>query len=808
MSDQKKTTGSKPAGFSLQQFISSRPQWVILFLLMVICFFIFKDFIFQKKIYLFKDIGSDSINIYYPWLTMMSDLLKTDGAPGWCFAQGMGQNVFPLWLGDFFSNFLTYFDKPKIAPGIAYVEILKVILAGFVFFKFLKELKLSSQICILFGLLYAFTGFMMVGGTWTVFSVEALYIAVILFGFERWLNHGKYLWFIAGITCLALLQPFYLFPYGIVLALYIVARYFDTHEKGGKEFIVFLCKTAGLALLAVALTGFQLLPDLLQYLESPRVGGESSFFAKLQKQPMFGVADELLRFTTIFRSFGADMLGNGTNFRGFQNYLEAPVFYCGIICLVLFPQFFTSLSKRQKKIYGVITFLICLPILFPYFRYMFWAFSGDYFRAYSLAIALFLLIYSARALHYIQQNAKVNKIALGVTVLLLLILLFTPNAQFRQVINTDMRSVAAVLLVVYGFFIYRFGTVKVLKENFKLLLLIVCLFEIFFFSYPVINDRDALRGIQLKDKVGYNDYSLDAVNHLKLIDKSFFRVNKDFGSGLAIHGSINDAKVQGFYGTASYFSFNQNNYIKFLGDFGVINVADENSTRWAKGLVDRPILFCLASGKYWITKRTDNAIGQMGYDSIAKFGDVKVYKSRFILPFGFAYDKMIKEDDFKKLSSIQKDFAALRACVISTDHLSDFSSLKTFNLADTLQPLTYDNFGAFVRELKKDSMKITKFSNNHITGNITVNEPKVLFFSFPFDEGWKARLNSSEARLFRVNAGLTGLLINKGANDVELTFVPRLKKKGTVLSLIALLALGGLFAAGFWMSRKAKAAKE
>src|SRR5206468_6012931 len=103
------------------------------------------------------------------------------------------------------------------------------------------------------------------------------------------------------------------------------------------------------ALPILALSGYQLLPGLLQYLESPRVGGASSFFAKLQKQPVFGIADEWLRFTTIFRSFGADMLGNGSNFRGWQNYLEAPVFYCGIISLVLFPQFFISLGKRQKR---------------------------------------------------------------------------------------------------------------------------------------------------------------------------------------------------------------------------------------------------------------------------------------------------------------------------------------------------------------------------------------------------------------------------------------------------------------------------
>src|SRR5947208_10524366 len=104
MPDSKKTSATKSAGFALSEFVNSNSQVVLVLLLLIVSFFIFKDFIFQRKIYLFRDIGSDSINIYYPSLTMMADIIKTDGVPGWCFSQGMGQNVFPLWLGDCFSN--------------------------------------------------------------------------------------------------------------------------------------------------------------------------------------------------------------------------------------------------------------------------------------------------------------------------------------------------------------------------------------------------------------------------------------------------------------------------------------------------------------------------------------------------------------------------------------------------------------------------------------------------------------------------------------------------------------------------------
>lgn len=795
------TTISSDSNF-YDSYIKGKEFYYLLGIILASCYLIFSDFINLKKVYLFRDIGSDSLNIYFPWLTGMSDYLKTESVPGWSFSQGMGQNVFPIWLGDFFSDFLTYFDKSKIPYGLVFMEILKILLMGLVFYKFLKEVKLSNFSALVFSMLYAFSGFVILGGCWAIFSVEALYVAIILYGFERWLNHKKYFWFVFGIMCLSFLQPFLLLPYTIVLSTYICARYFDLHEKDNKAFFIFVLKTIGLAAIGVAITAYQLLPDVLQYLESPRVGGESTFFEKLKQQSVFGLADETLRFTTTFRAFGSDMLGTGSNFKGWQNYLEAPLFYCGILCLVAFPQFFSSLTKRQKLFYGGITALFCLPILFPYFRYAFWAFSGDYFRAFSLVIVVFLVMFSARAISYIEQKNKINKVVLGVTVLFLLFLLYTPASQFKPAVNTSLRSIATVLIFAYAGLLFGLTSNASTKSISKIILIVLCFCEVAYFSSITVNKRDVVTQAMLKDKVGYNDYTVESVAYLKNTDKGFFRINKDYSSGLAIHSSINDAKVQGFYGTSSYYSFNQKNYIKFLGDLNVIDVKDENSTRWAKGLGDRPILFSIASGKYWLSKRTDKAVANMGFDSIAKFGDVTVYKNKYVLPFGFTYNKTIGEDEFKKLSPTQKDFCLLRACVIGNEDKVTFASLKPFNIADTAAPVTFENYMVYVNELKKDVFSISKFSENNIIGSVNISEPKVLFFSMPFDEGWHVKVNDADAKLYRINAGLTGVFLNKGMNKVELTFEPRLKAKGALISIIALICFAGLLGFTFIRNRK------
>jgi len=102
-----------------------------------------------------------------------------------------------------------------------------------------------------------------------------------------------------------------------------------------------------------------------------------------------------------------------------------------------------------------------------------------------------------------------------------------------------------------------------IKHTSKILLIVLCVIEVTYLSGITVNKRDVVTQSILKEKVGYNDYTVEAVNYLKQTDKSFYRLNKDYSSGLAIHSSINDAKVQGYYGTPSYFSFNQKIILNF-----------------------------------------------------------------------------------------------------------------------------------------------------------------------------------------------------------------------------------------------------
>ena len=108
-------------------YLKGKELYYLLGIVFAVSYFVFTDFINLKKVYLFRDIGSDSLNIYFPGLAFMSDYLKSEGVPGWSFEQGMGQNMFPFWFSDLFSDFLVLFDKSKIPRSQIFFSSITII---------------------------------------------------------------------------------------------------------------------------------------------------------------------------------------------------------------------------------------------------------------------------------------------------------------------------------------------------------------------------------------------------------------------------------------------------------------------------------------------------------------------------------------------------------------------------------------------------------------------------------------------------------------------------------------------------------
>src|SRR5438046_7093857 len=85
--------------------------------LVVLWLLVYSHFIFGDGTLLYKDVGVDSINIYYPRYVLVSDYIRDEGIPSWSFRVGMGENIFSSLIALLITPFV-WLAKGAIARAL------------------------------------------------------------------------------------------------------------------------------------------------------------------------------------------------------------------------------------------------------------------------------------------------------------------------------------------------------------------------------------------------------------------------------------------------------------------------------------------------------------------------------------------------------------------------------------------------------------------------------------------------------------------------------------------------------------------
>jgi hypothetical protein len=490
-------------------------------------------------------------------------------------------------------------------PGrLAYREFVDACISGLFFFFFLRSYGRSAVAGVVGTMFFLFSGYMMVGSTW---YHEAFPYVFALFAIEQFMGHRR--WYFLPYAFA--LFSFYDFYFGsILIAIYFLFRlFFNTEELDLKRMFLKGFAVLGLAIVGLGLNYQGFSRAINKVSNNPRgdgllntekvTSGDVSYVEKLSDKPMFGLEEPIHYQTAIGRMFSPDFFGNGSAYRGWYNYLEGPNFYVGILCLALvILSFFTSMSKRQKwAIAGLLMFWF-LIVLFPYFRYAFHYFVGDYYKAvlnyfipFSLALTGFL------ALKQLEKDAQIKRYAFAVAPIILMILLYYPFRSLAESIDLSMQGYARNMVIVYAIALFALSMPR-LKNLALIFLLIVVPVDMIAHEKGSFDKRRTVDAKYFNERKGYNDYTLDAVDYLKAQDEGFYRMEKNYSSAPSIHASMNDAIAQNYFGTQSYGSFNPKYYVRFLQEMDIASKEDETSTRWAIGVKYHPLLHGVFSVKY------------------------------------------------------------------------------------------------------------------------------------------------------------------------------------------------------------------
>lgn len=782
--------------FTLEHFSSKTILGILVGLFCLITLALFWNFLIQKFPYLFIDIGIDSTIIIYPNLVHLAEYWQQFGLPSWTFGEGLGKNIYPFWF-DPFTNFLYFFSPRGIASGLIYVAVAEILATALCFYAFLKEAKSSQFASIIGAISFAFCGYMILCGAWDInrYATEVLYAALLLWLLERFIQRQEWTWLPIPYALIAIQNPFNLYLYGLLTLVVLFIRNPHFFKNINRNFTPIVW--AGI--IGLGLSAFILFSNIIQIIDSPRGSGEYTYSGILMAHQLFKIAPST-EFSSLFnRLFSPNLNGYADQFLGWQNYMEAPIFYCGLLSIIVFPQAFKFLPKKQAIVYGLTWVILILICIFPFLRFTFWLFTGDYYRSISLFVVILLLYGSTQALTAIDKLSKINIPILIGTLLFALILLFFPYT-IKAPSAQGFRPIAACLLILYTGLLWLFKNPQFRGVS-QILLVIALVSEIIFFQHPTINKRkiasfDLL--FSFGAEKGYNDGVKEAQAYIKQRDKSlFFRTEKDFSSvsftQSAYLGSTNDSKVQGYYGSKCYGSFNHGNYIKLLTSLGLIDPKDELASRFIfKGLALDPIAGGGVSNiKYLLTRSNrDKDFIPLGYEPFGKTPEMWIYRYKYGLPFGTAYSTYIKREEFNQLDNTRKQLAFLRGVVLDAEQEDAIKSMSA-TMPDTAALVTLGVIESYSNALKKDTLQLQSFTPKQIKGSIKVPSNRVLFFSIPFDRGWHGLLNGEEVPLQKVNIGFTGMMLPAGKHQVELYYEPPFVKLGMAISLFTLLLYGG-----------------
>src|SRR5207247_10532062 len=124
---------------------------------------IFLDFLFNGAVLLYKDIGNDSINSYYPDFVHLSNYIRNRGFPSWSFHVGMGQDL-AYATGYLIWQPVSWLPKELIARALVFQHLGKILIVGLLFFRFLQLRRLRAPAPFLGSLLLFFSSYIFMGG--------------------------------------------------------------------------------------------------------------------------------------------------------------------------------------------------------------------------------------------------------------------------------------------------------------------------------------------------------------------------------------------------------------------------------------------------------------------------------------------------------------------------------------------------------------------------------------------------------------------------------------------------------------------
>lgn len=639
--------------------------YTLMFLLM--CIVAFLPFFTEGKSFVWGAGVEDGLSQHFSALAYYGEALREffrnllAGHPKlvmWDMSLGYGADILSTLnyyaIGDPL-NLLYGFVSPKNTETMYdFMILLRMYLAGITFIMYARKMKKRSYGTVIGALVYVFSGFCFRLGLRHPFFINPMiYFPLLCLGIEKIYQRERPYVFIFAVCVSAMSNYYFLYMLTIFAVIYAWIRFYKyTEENKIKNFFLTILKFGMYYTLGIAMAAVILLPSVIGFLGNGRYGNGVDW-----KSLIVYPGKYYLLFIENFIGYGN--MGSNTN----AGYL--PI--VGIVVL------FTLFSQRMKhKKYRAAFIASIIALILPIFGYAFNGFSYANNR-WAFALSFIVALLTAEMYPRLFVMSKRQQIGIGAGIIIYTVFCIIVNASGEEILKNKGIMAACGLIAVFYILLLIFQRLgyDTQKRIVRVSMAILLLISVGVHGYYRFDPKGYAYTQEFMDQgQAYRTLKEDNIRMLsKVNDPSVYRVHAE-GYRYKNYGLINHLNtISGYYSiTAKCVT----DTIKGYDTLGM-QYADKY-----KGVDQRLGLLSLAGVKY-ITVAHNSQVAKdvssmgdvpYGVEKLRKKGNITLYKNKYALPFAYAYDSYMTEQQYEQLNGIGKEQAML-AQIILNQHPAD-----------------------------------------------------------------------------------------------------------------------------------------
>lgn len=758
----------------------------------LILFLILPDIISNHGIYYtVGDIKQQGI----PFIYHLNENIKS-GNFLWDWHTGLGINQIGAYsYYNLFSPF-SLITLPLPSKWLAYIFPLLMALkfgtGAVTAYAYLRQYLKTDLLAVSGALLYIYSTFTAYNLVFHFLDIFALF-PLLLLSMDQLTDKNRRGFFALCVALMAMLNYYFFLGQVIFCILYFVIRSICKKQFSLKIFI----SVAIEAVIGVLIAGIALLPTAEILVGSSRISADLSLsslflyetglhrYGKII-QSMFTVPD-YFPYSNFFFDYSATYPNGGS---GSSIALYLPLFsMVGVI----------SFIKARKKDFGSILLFSCLIIAFvPVLNNLFSALSPNYYARWYYMPMLIMSLVTMRAL---DENIplKIGVIVQTIAIVLLSAwLVFYNLFEIHRWDNANFKTDrfyawAAIIISVLSLCLVIFIIKSKKDKEYPAKVLATCCLGIFISSgFMVYYGLTAYSAPVKEEYIAHTMFRTD--KPFELDTSEFFRIQ-------TYSYDRNYMAMHDVYSMDSFHSIYEQSMNEFYDFTNVMEnniVALESTPDMAEVVLPYTALF---SAAYYIQYPESKIVwDDKHYKELFPYSHVidkqngyYIYRNENYIPMGFTYDYYATREQIEKAEPKKRAYLMLRAIILEENEL--LPQIPDSMLLDT----SFEALAKDCEDRRKITSKCTLIKNG-LESTITLPKENYVFYSIPYDKGFKAfDENGEELEIIRANIGLSAVRLTEGTHTVTFKYRPI-----TLTPALICSASGVVLLAAYWIFTRKK----